>query len=116
MNFDMTRILSYRSLSMYTSPVVKTLMLSPSPSETAKLAAQYKALGDPTRLALVIAVAAGENSEACVCDLTPDTGLAQSTVSHHLKLLVDAGLLERSQRGKWAFYSLTASARKLLKF
>ena len=62
----------------------------------------------------MMAVAAGENSEACVCDLTPDTGLAQSTVSHHLKLLVDAGLLERSQRGKWAFYSLTLTAKKFL--
>ncbi len=111
----MTRILTHRSLSMYTQLVAKTLMLSKSPSETAKLAAQYKALGDETRLALVLAVAAGENSEACVCDLTPETGLAQSTVSHHLKLLVDAGLLERSQRGKWAFYSLTAVAKKLLK-
>jgi len=79
------------------------------------LAEQFKALGDQTRLQLMMAVAAGENSEACVCDLTPDTGLAQSTVSHHLKLLVDAGLLERSQRGKWAFYSLTESAKKLLK-
>ena len=63
----------------------------------------------------MMAVASSENSEACVCDLTPDTGLAQSTVSHHLKLLVDAGLLERSQRGKWAFYSLTVAAKKLLK-
>ena len=79
------------------------------------LADQYKALGDPTRLRLMMSVASGENSEACVCDLTPETGLAQSTVSHHLKLLVDAGLLERSQRGKWAFYSLTPAAKKLLK-
>jgi ArsR family transcriptional regulator len=63
----------------------------------------------------MMAVAGGENAEACVCDLTPETGLAQSTVSHHLKLLVDAGLLERSQRGKWAFYSLTLAAKKLLK-
>jgi ArsR family transcriptional regulator len=90
-------------------------MLGKSPAQLSLLAEQFKALGDPTRLQLIMAVAAGENAEACVCDLTPDTGLAQSTVSHHLKLLVDAGLLERSQRGKWAYYSLTASARKLLK-
>lgn len=92
-----------------------TLMLTKSPKQVALLSEQFKALGDPTRLQLMMAVAAGENAEACVCDLTPDTGLAQSTVSHHLKLLVDAGLLDRSQRGKWAYYSLTASAKKLLK-
>ena len=92
-----------------------TLMLTKSPKQLNLLAEQFKALGDPTRLQLMMAVAAGENQEACVCDLTPDTGLAQSTVSHHLKLLVEAGLLERSQRGKWAFYSLTAIAKKLLR-
>ena len=90
-------------------------MLTNSPKQVALLSEQFKALGDPTRLQLMMAVAAGENAEACVCDLTPDTGLAQSTVSHHLKLLVEAGLLERSQRGKWAYYSLTSAARKLLK-
>ena len=90
------------------------LTLTKSPKQLNLLAEQFKALGDQTRLQLMMAVAAGENSEACVCDLTPDTGLAQSTVSHHLKLLVDAGLLERSQRGKWAFYSLTPAAKKLL--
>ena len=90
-------------------------MLTKSPKQVSLLAEQFKALGDPTRLQLMLAVAAGENAEACVCDLAPDTGLAQSTVSHHLKLLVDSGLLDRSQRGKWAYYSLTASAKKLLK-
>jgi len=95
--------------------VSQILTLTKSPKQLNLLAEQFKALGDQTRLQLMMAVAAGENSEACVCDLTPNTGLAQSTVSHHLKLLVDAGLLERSQRGKWAFYSLTESAKKLLK-
>ena len=80
--------------------MAQMVMLTKSPREVATLANQYKALGDSTRLHLMMAVATGENAEACVCDLTPDTGLAQSTVSHHLKLLVDAGLLERSQRGK----------------
>ncbi len=100
---------------MYPLGVSPTLMLTKSPKQVTLLAEQFKALGDPTRLQLMMAVAAGENAEACVCDLTPDTGLAQSTVSHHLKLLVEAGLLERSQRGKWAFYSLTVVAKKLLK-
>lgn len=114
-NFDVLRILSYRRMSMYTSNVPKIISLSKSPRDLAVLADQFKALGDPTRLALVMAVMSGENSEACVCDLTPETGLAQSTVSHHLKLLVDAGLLNRTQRGKWAYYSLTPAAKSLIK-
>ena len=100
---------------MYTQAMAQTLKLSYSPKALASLAEQFKALGDQTRLGLMMAVADSDDAEACVCDLTPDTGLAQSTVSHHLKLLVDSGLLERSQRGKWAYYSLTPAAKKLLK-
>ena len=95
--------------------MAQTLKFSHSPKALASLAEQFKALGDETRLGLMMAVAASDGAEACVCDLTPNTGLAQSTVSHHLKLLVDSGLLDRTQRGKWAYYSLTASAKKLLK-
>jgi ArsR family transcriptional regulator len=102
-------------MSMYSSAMAQTLKLSHSPKALESLAEQFKALGDETRLGLMMAVAASEDAEACVCDLTPDTGLAQSTVSHHLKLLVDSGLLNRTQRGKWAYYSLTATAKKLLK-
>ena len=95
--------------------MAQSLLIQKSPEATARLAEQYKALGDPTRLSLIMAVAASDNSEACVCDLTPDTGLAQSTVSHHLKILVEAGLLSRTQRGKWAYYEVTGEAKKLLK-
>ena len=95
--------------------MAQTLKLSYSPKALTSLAEQFKALGDQTRLGLMMAVADSDDAEACVCDLTPETGLAQSTVSHHLKLLVDSGLLERSQRGKWAYYSLTPAAKKLLK-
>lgn len=102
-------------MSMYSYGMAQTLKLSHSPKGLASLAEQFKALGDETRLGLMMAVAASDGAEACVCDLTPDTGLAQSTVSHHLKLLVDSGLLERTQRGKWAYYSLTPAAKKLLK-
>jgi ArsR family transcriptional regulator len=102
-------------MSMYSYVMVQTLKLSHSPKALATLAEQFKALGDETRLGLMVAVAASDGAEACVCDLTPDTGLAQSTVSHHLKLLVDSGLLTRTQRGKWAYYSLTPAAKKLLK-
>ena len=95
--------------------MVKTRALIQSSAQLAALAEQYKALGDETRLRLMNSVAQSEDSEACACDLTPATGLAQSTVSHHLKILVDSGLLTRTQRGKWAYYALTPSAKKLLK-
>jgi len=93
----------------------QTVSLTKSPKTREKMVEQFRALGDETRLSLIMAVSASENAEACVCDLTPDTGLAQSTVSHHLKLLVDAGLLSRTQRGKWAYYALTKDAQKILK-
>jgi len=68
-------------------------------------AALFKALGDPARVRIVNLLA--RNSEpVCVCELTPVLGLSQPTVSHHLKKLVQAGLLEREQRGVWAFYTL----------
>ena len=91
------------------------LVLTKSPKAREKMVEQFRALGDETRLSLMMAVSASENAEACVCDLTPDTGLAQSTVSHHLKMLVDAGLLTRTQRGKWAYYALTKDAQRILK-
>lgn len=71
-----------------------------------RLAGVLKALGEPTRLRLVSLIAAHEGAEACVCDLTDPVGLSQPTVSHHLKILVDAGLIEREQRGKWAYYGI----------
>ncbi len=97
------------------SHMAQSLLIQKSPQATARLAEQYKALGDATRLSLIMAVAAGENGEACVCDLTPDTGLAQSTVCHHLTISVEADLVRRTQRGKWAYYEVTGEAKKLLK-
>ena len=75
-------------------------------SQAADLAHILKALADPTRLRLVSMVAAHEGGEACVCDLTDPLGLTQPTISHHLKILVDAGIFAREQRGKWAYYAL----------
>ena len=80
------------------------------PDEAAVLAAGFKALSDPARLRLISLVAAHPDQEACVCDLTEPVGLSQPTVSHHLKLLVDAGILTREQRGKWAYFSLRRDA------
>jgi ArsR family transcriptional regulator len=65
-----------------------------------------KALADPTRLRLVSMVAAHQDGEACVCELTEPLGLTQPTISHHLKILVDAGIFTRTQRGRWAYYAI----------
>jgi ArsR family transcriptional regulator len=71
-----------------------------------RLAAVLKVIAEPTRLRLHSLVAGTTDGEACICDLTAPVGLSQPTVSHHMKILVDAGLLEREQRGKWAYYRL----------
>jgi ArsR family transcriptional regulator len=71
-----------------------------------QLAVLLKALAEPKRLRLLSLVAAHEGDEACVCDLTAPVGLSQSTVSHHLKVLVDAGLLTREKRSVWSYYRL----------
>lgn len=70
------------------------------------LAGLFKALADPARLQLLAALSANEAGEACVCDLTGVVGLSQPTVSHHLKVLTQAGLLRRERRGTWAWYSV----------
>lgn len=68
------------------------------------LARMFKALADPTRVKLLSMIAAAPEGEACVCDMIEPVGLSQPTVSHHMKLLVEAGLATREQRGKWAYY------------
>lgn len=74
------------------------------------LAGFLKAIADPARLRVLSLVAAQESGELCVCDLTEPLGLSQPTVSHHLKKLMDVGLLAREKRGTWAYYSLVPGA------
>lgn len=69
-----------------------------------ELAAVFKVLADPARLRLLSLVAASETGEACACDLVDPIGRSQPTVSHHLSMLVESGLLSREKRGKWAWY------------
>jgi len=78
--------------------------------QAADLARTLKALADPTRLRLVSMVAAHDGGEACVCELTEPLGLTQPTISHHLKILVDAGIFSRDKRGVWAYYALRPQA------
>lgn len=70
------------------------------------LAGMFKALADPARVTLLSLIGASEDGEACICDLTGPLGLTQPTVSHHMKTLVDAGLVSREQRGRWAYYRI----------
>jgi ArsR family transcriptional regulator len=82
---------------------------SMSDAEARATAALFKALADPARVRIVNMLAAAEHG-VCVCDLIPHLGLSQPTVSHHLRKLADAGLLERRREGTWAFYSLDRGA------
>ena len=91
------------------------LTREPLSAETATtLARTLKAVADPARLRLLSLVAAHEGGEACVCDLTEPLGLSQPTVSHHLKVLVEAGLLTRDKRGVWAYFAIVPEALNAL--
>jgi ArsR family transcriptional regulator, arsenate/arsenite/antimonite-responsive transcriptional repressor len=91
----------------YCTPLIREAI---DPARADDLAKKLKALADPTRLRLVSIVAASEGREACVCDLIEPVGLSQPTVSHHLKILMEAGFLTRSKRGTWADYKLVPGA------
>ncbi len=80
-----------------------------SEGEAEATALLFKALGDPARVRIVNLLADSDTA-VCVCELIEPLGLAQATVSHHLKKLTDAGLLEREERGKWAYFSINVEA------
>ncbi|WP_097873360.1 helix-turn-helix transcriptional regulator [Streptomyces sp. ms184] len=88
-----------------------TLLTAPLDEEQAvELAKVFKALGDPVRLRLLSMIASREGGEICVCDLTPAFDLSQPTISHHLKLLRQAGLIDCERRGTWVYYWLVPGA------
>ena len=70
------------------------------------MAAKFKALSDPVRLQLLSLVASHGGGEACVCDIASGVGVSQPTVSHHLKVLRDAGLLTSQRRASWVYYAV----------
>lgn len=86
---------------------------SMSDEEATATAALFRALGDPARVRIVNLLAT-TGEAVCGCELVPTLGLSQPTVSHHLKKLADAGLLDREQRGTWAYYSLNGEATERL--
>jgi ArsR family transcriptional regulator, arsenate/arsenite/antimonite-responsive transcriptional repressor len=73
------------------------------------LAGSFAALADPIRLRLLSYIAASAADEVCACELVEPSGRSQPTVSHHMKILVDAGLIEREKRGLWVWYRLVPS-------
>ncbi|MER5470254.1 metalloregulator ArsR/SmtB family transcription factor [Streptomyces sp. NPDC002935] len=79
-------------------------------NQAVELAKAFKALGDPVRLRLLSMIASREGGEVCVCELTPAFELSQPTISHHLKLLRQAGLIDCERRGTWVYYWVVPGA------
>jgi ArsR family transcriptional regulator len=82
--------------------------------QAGRVAPLLKALADPVRLRLMSMVLSHEGGEACVCDLTPAFDLSQPTISHHLKVLHEAGLLNREKRGVWVYYQARPGAMQAM--
>ncbi|HEU5268434.1 MAG TPA: metalloregulator ArsR/SmtB family transcription factor [Jatrophihabitans sp.] len=105
-----------KSTTLSLTPVQAIACCSPlareplSQDAAERIAPLLKALADPVRLRLLSLVASHESGEACVCDLNDAFELSQPTISHHLKVLHEAGLLERDKRGVWVYYRASASA------
>ncbi|MGW4483815.1 ArsR/SmtB family transcription factor [Amycolatopsis sp. NPDC004368] len=92
-----------------------TLSSTPlDPAGATELAKVFKALGDPVRLRLLSMIASRKGGETCVCELTPAFDLAQPTISHHLKLLRQAGLIDCERRGTWVYYWVVPSTMERL--
>ena len=89
------------------SPLVREPL---SDADAAELSVVFKALGDPVRLRLFSLIASHAAGEACVCDLTGEFDVSQPTISHHLKVLHEAGLLDREKRGVWVYYRARTEA------
>jgi ArsR family transcriptional regulator, arsenate/arsenite/antimonite-responsive transcriptional repressor len=83
--------------------------------EAGRLAGALRVLAEPARLRLLSIIGATSGGEACVCDLTEPLGLSQPTVSHHLKVLAEAGLVERERRGRWVYYRVRPEPLELLR-
>lgn len=86
-----------------------------TPDEVSSLAAIFRVLGEPARLQMLSLIAAQPNREVCACDLVKQLELAQPTVSHHLKVMHEAGLLERERRGTWIFYRILPEKLEILR-
>jgi ArsR family transcriptional regulator len=104
---SLMELLPVRDVTACCAPLTREVITE---DNAANFASSLRALADPARLRIISMIAAHENAEACVCDLTEPLGLGQPTVSHHLRILVEAGYLTRSKRGTWAYYALVPGA------
>ncbi|WP_026734169.1 ArsR/SmtB family transcription factor [Fischerella sp. PCC 9605] len=86
-----------------------------TPDEAINLAAIFRVLGEPARLQMLSLIAAQPSREVCACELAEPLGLSQPTVSHHLKVLYEAGLLEKERRGTWIYYRILPEKLALLR-
>lgn len=86
-----------------------------SVAEASRVAKAFKVLSDPARVRLLNMIACRPDAECCVCDLTAPMKLSQPTVSHHLKVLHEAGFLEREKRGTWVYYRVVPGAMESLR-
>ncbi|MCZ4499172.1 MAG: ArsR family transcriptional regulator [Marmoricola sp.] len=103
----MSKSLPYADQGICCTPLVSAPL---SADAAEQIAPRLKAIADPVRLRLLSLIAAHEGGEACVCDLNDAFNLSQPTISHHLKVLHEAGLLDRSKRGVWVYYAVRRDA------
>ncbi len=93
------------------SPLVREPL---APEQSVQAATVFKALADPVRLQLFSLIASHDGGQACVCDIAPAVDVSQPTVSHHLKVLRTAGLLESERRGSWVHYRVVPAALEVV--
>jgi ArsR family transcriptional regulator len=104
-NIDLCEYQGVKTIATIAGVACPPLSAGPLEADEAqRLATALKTLADPARLRLLSLIQAQPDGEACVCHLTEPLGLSQPTVSHHLKVLLEAGLVERERRGSWAYY------------
>jgi len=106
MNVNIRNMNLAKSIPICCSPLFSGHL---KPDEAVQMAAIFRVLGEPARLQLLNLIAAQPTGEACVCQLTEPLGLSQPTVSHHLKVMYEAGLLEKERRGTWIYYRIVPS-------
>ncbi len=107
---------SVKPVATITASTCPPLLRGPlAPGEADRLSRALKTIADPARLRLLSLIQAQPDGEACVCHLTEPLGLSQPTVSHHLKVLLEAGLVERERRGSWAYYRVVPETLGVLR-
>ncbi len=115
-SMDVNMSLTMRAITLIDETCCPRVLAAPlGEDEAERLAGALRVLADPARLRLLSLIGSHPDGEACVCDLTVPLGLSQPTVSHHLKVLTDAGVLGREQRGRWVYYSLLPEPMELLR-